>query len=142
MLFPVTLEPDDNGTILVVCDLLPELTTFGDDREDALLRAADAVSEALAARLASWTLTPLPRSASIESGDVVRVPLLVVAKLVLMNACISGGVNRAELSRRLGWHREQVDRLFRADHATRMDQIEAALAVLGKDVDLVLIDAA
>jgi hypothetical protein len=29
--------------------------------------------------------------------------------------------------RRLGWNRESVDRLFRLDHASRLDQIEAPL---------------
>jgi len=29
----------------------------------------------------------------------------------------------AELSRRLGWKRESVDRLFRLDHASRLEQL-------------------
>jgi hypothetical protein len=29
--------------------------------------------------------------------------------------------------RRLGWNRESVDRLFRLDHASRLDQIKAPL---------------
>ena len=38
--------------------------------------------------------------------------------------------------RRLGWNRESVDRLFRLDHASRLDQIEAAFTALGKSVAL------
>jgi antitoxin HicB len=45
-------------------------------------------------------------------------------------------MNRAELARRLDWHRESVDRLFRLDHASRVDQIEAAFKVLQQDVDV------
>lgn len=33
------LTPDDNGTLLVMCPDTPELTTFGEERDDALLRA-------------------------------------------------------------------------------------------------------
>jgi len=50
--YPVILTPDDNGTILVTCPDLLEVTTFGEDDEDALQRAADAIEEALAARIA------------------------------------------------------------------------------------------
>jgi antitoxin HicB len=46
------------------------------------------------------------------------------------------GVTRAELARRLGWHREQVDRLFRLDHASRIDRIEAAFEKLDRNVDI------
>ena len=42
--------------------------------------------------------------------------------------CSRRGVSRAELARRLEWHREQVDRLFRLDHKSRLDQMEAALS--------------
>jgi antitoxin HicB len=46
------------------------------------------------------------------------------------------GVTRAEFQRRLGWHREQVDRLFRLDHASRRDQIEAAFKALAREIDI------
>jgi len=48
----VILTPDDNDTLLVTCPDLPEVTTFGEDRVDALLRAEDAIGEALAYRMA------------------------------------------------------------------------------------------
>jgi antitoxin HicB len=46
------LAPDDNGTVLVTCPALPEVTTFGEDEADALRRAVGAIEEALAARMA------------------------------------------------------------------------------------------
>jgi hypothetical protein len=46
------------------------------------------------------------------------------------------GITRAELMRRLGWKHESVDRLFRLDHASRLDQIEAAFKALGKSMAL------
>lgn len=41
-------------------------------------------------------------------------------------------VRKADLARQLGWHGPQIHRLLDLDHASRLDQIEAALAVLGK----------
>ncbi len=45
-------------------------------------------------------------------------------------------VTRAELVRRLGWNRESVDRLFRLDHGSRLEQVEAALVALHRRIDL------
>mgnify|MGYP001497239528 CR=1 FL=1 len=41
------------------------------------------------------------------------------------------GVHKAELARRLHWHKPQVDRLFDFRHASRMDQLESAFLALG-----------
>ena len=60
MNYPLVIEPDDNGTLLVTCPDPPEVTTFGDDEEDALLRAGDAIEEALAARMARRENVPSP----------------------------------------------------------------------------------
>jgi antitoxin HicB len=46
------------------------------------------------------------------------------------------GITRAELARRLGWHREQVDRLFRLEHASRLDRLEAAFKALAHEIDV------
>jgi hypothetical protein len=35
-----------------------------------------------------------------------------------------------------GWNRESVDCLFRLDHASRLDQLEAAFNALGRSVDM------
>ena len=44
MEYPVTLERDDNDTLLVSFPDFPEAHTFGDDREEALARAQDALA--------------------------------------------------------------------------------------------------
>jgi antitoxin HicB len=51
---------------------------------------------------------------------------MVYLKSALYMICRQKGVSRAELARRLHWHREQVDRLFRLDHKSQLDQLEAA----------------
>ncbi len=48
------------------------------------------------------------------------------------------GVRKAELARRLGWKGPQVDRLFDLEHASRLDQLEAAAKALGKHIDVTL----
>lgn len=137
--YRIDLTPDDDGSLLVTCPDLPEVTTFGSDEGDARLHAVDAISEALAARIAMKQ--PIP-TRTARGAVVVPLPALMNAKVSLYTLCLDRGVTRAELSRRLGWKREQVDRLFRLDHASRLDQIEAAFRVLEKRLDLVVRDAA
>lgn len=60
-MYPVILTPDKNGTVLVTCPDLPEVTIFGEDEEDAIGRAADAIEETVAARIARREDIPAPR---------------------------------------------------------------------------------
>lgn len=129
--YRIKLEPDDNGTVLVTCPALPEVTTFGKDKADAMRRAVDAIEEALAARIAESEEIPEGHQ---RGPNLVRLPVLSVLKVTLYRQLRASGVTRAELSRRLGWKRESVDRLFRLDHASRLEQLEAAFAALGQAV--------
>jgi antitoxin HicB len=80
----------------------------------------------------------VPRS----DKDGVQLPLLTELKVNLYWALREAAMTRAELGRRLGWNRESVDRLFRLDHRSRLEQLEAALAVLGREVDIKVRSAA
>lgn len=71
--YRVLLTPDDNGTLLVTCPDLPEVTTFGSDKADALRHARDAIEEAIAARIAARADIPLP-SASLADRRARRRP--------------------------------------------------------------------
>jgi antitoxin HicB len=139
MMYLVDVERDTNGTLLATCKVFPELTTFGDDLEDVRRHAIGALEEAIAARIGDGERLPRPASEGDirkHKGVAVKLPLMVALKASLYRALLESGATRAELARRLGWHREQVDRLFRIDHASRMDQIEAAFQALGRDVDV------
>jgi antitoxin HicB len=108
--YPVLFTADDNGTILVTCPDLPEVTTFGEDEDDALQRAADAIEEALAARIAGRKDIPAPSPA--RGRPVAALPALTAAKVELYRTARVQGITKAELGRRLAWHGPQVDRLF------------------------------
>lgn len=136
--YRIALAPDDNGTLLVVCPALPEVASFGEDEADARRHAVDAIEEALAGRIADGHDIPSPEA----SAGIVRLPLLTLLKTALYMELRKAGLTRADLMRRLGWNRESVDQLFQLDHASRLDQIEAALAALGREVELSVADAA
>jgi antitoxin HicB len=131
------LTPDDNDTFLVTCPQLPEVATFGEDFHEARRRGAQAIEEALAARISKgrpsvdFEWQELLRDRRYDLLTTAPVPALTLMKVKLYDAMRRAGVNRAELTRRLEWNRESVDRLFRLNHASRLDQIEAAAGALG-----------
>jgi len=131
--YRIKIEPDDNGTLLVTCPALPEATTFGDDEADAMRRAVGALEEAIAARMAGGEDVPEGHQ---RGPRLVRLPALTVLKVELYRQMREAGMTRAELARRLGWKRESVDRLFRLDHASRLQQLEAAFGALGQAVSV------
>jgi antitoxin HicB len=138
--YPVELTPDTNGTLLVTFPDLAEATTFGEDEAEALLRAVDALETVLAARIDDREDIPLP---SAPTGrPCVALPALSAAKVLLYRAMRKAGVRKADLARRLGWQGPQVDRLLDLGHASRLDQIEQALAALGKRLTVDVADAA
>jgi antitoxin HicB len=140
----VTLELDDNGTVFGTCPAMPEVSLFGDDEGNALLHAPAAIEEAIARRIADW----IDLSAPIDMRDVPRgclfVPLPLMTWLKVQLYCVirERGVTRADLVRSLNWHREQVDRLFRLDHNSRLDQIEAAAKAAGAEIEARITEAA
>jgi len=136
----IKLVPDDNDTFLVTCPAFPEVTTFGNSKEEAQRAALGAIEEAIAARMSYGERIPIPVPAAENTPSrnslFVKLPAMTSLKVQLYITLRESEMTRAELSRRLGWHREQVDRLFRLDHASRLDRMEAAFRALHREVDI------
>lgn len=88
---PVKLERDTNGAILVSFPDVPEAHTFGDDREEALARAADALETALMGYIEDRQAIPEP--SLFKLGPCAALPALAEAKLALYSA-MRGGSRR------------------------------------------------
>ena len=130
--YPIKLTKDDNDTVLATSPDFPELTTFGDDKEDALLHAKDALEEAIAARIAHQQGIPVPS----KGRNLVSLPVQTEIKAKLYEAMRAKGVRKASLARKLGWHPPQVDRLFDLRHNSKIGQLEAAFEALGAQLDV------
>ena len=125
--YPIALE-DDDGTMLVMSPDFPELTTFGDDREEAVARAVHALGEAIAARIHDRKDIPTP-----SQGETYAVlPTLISVKVMLYQGMRDQGIGKAELARRLGWFLPQVDRVLDVQHRSGMDMMDAALGAIGR----------
>ena len=141
MKYPAKLTRDTNDTILVTFPDVPEAITFGDDEQEALLRASDALEAALAMYVDDRRDIPEP-SAVKRGMRAVSLPALSEAKINLYRAMRQAGVTKAELARRLNCHMPQVDRLLDLDHASRLDQLESAFLAIGKKLTIAVEDAA
>ena len=124
--YPILLE-DDNGTVLVTSPDFPELTTFGDDPDEAVARAVDALEEAIAARIHDRKDIPAPS----EGQTFAFLPTLTSVKVILYQGMRDQGVGKAELARRLGWYLPQVDRVLDVQHRSGLDMMDAALGAIG-----------
>ena len=125
--YPIKLQDDDRGVLATSPDF-PELTTFGDDRREALDRSVSALEEAVAARMHDNQDVPAP-----SDGDVrVALPTLTAVKVILYQGMRDQNIGKSELARRLGWHLPQVDRALDVEHHSRLDRMDMALGAIGK----------
>ena len=134
--YPVHLETAEEGGFIVTFPDVPEAITQGEDEDEALLRAVDALETALSFYIDDRRPLPIPSTA--VGRPVVRPSALESAKLALYAEMTTQGVRKSELARRLGWRPPQIDRLFDLRHASRFDQIEAAARALGRRVNVTL----
>lgn len=110
----------------------PELTTFGEDRTEALARAVDAFDEAIAARIHLGKEIPSPS----RGKNRATLPTLTAVKVMLYQGMKDQGIGKAELARRLGWHLPQVDRVLDVNHRSRLDRMDAALGAIGRHLEV------
>jgi antitoxin HicB len=138
--YPVHLEPAEEGGFVVTFPDVPEAITQGEDLEEALMHAQDALETALSFYISGKKDIPTPSPA--DGSTVVTPSALGCAKIGIYQAMRAQGVSKAQLARKLNWHLPQVDRLLDLCHTSRLDQVEAALAVLGYTLTLTLKKAA
>ena len=132
--YPLTIEPDDNGTLLVSFVDIPEAHTFADDEDEITARATDCALTALEGYMKDRR--PIPVPSRELTGRAVILPALAAAKLELYEAMRNAGVRKAELARRLRWHMPQVDRLLSLRHGSRLEHLEAALTALDHHLEM------
>jgi antitoxin HicB len=139
MRYPVTLTPDDNGTVIVTFPDVPDAITYGDTTDEALARAPDALLTIVDAFIKDRRDIPVP---SATKGPAIVVPALETAKIELYRTMRAARVSKSELARRLDCHLPQIDRLLAISHGSRLDQLEAAFHALGKRLEVHVEDQA
>ena len=129
--YPIRCE-DDNGTVMATSPDFPELTTFGEDQNEALARAVDALEEAIAARIHFNQEIPSPS----RGKNRAKLPTLTSIKVILYQGMKDQNIGKAQLAKRLGWHLPQIDRVLDVCHHSRLDRMDAALEAIGKHLEV------
>ena len=137
--YPFDLEPQPKGGFTVTFPDVPEAITEGETVEEAHARAEDALVTGLSFYTDDAKALPMPSAA--RGRPVAWVPPLVAAKLALHDAMVVAGLSNVELGRRLGLDEKAVRRLRDPLHRSHIGQIEAALRLLGKRLEIRVLEA-
>ena len=141
--FNALFEPDrEKGGFVVTFPDLKWGVTQGETEQEAMAMAADAIGMIVRDYINQGENLQRPSKVRGRKYRAVRLPALQSAKAELYMAFKESGVRKAELARRLGIPTATVDRLFDFGKYTKLDQIEAAFAALGKLLAVEVRDAA
>jgi antitoxin HicB len=142
MEYPARFKPEGDSYVVTFPDV-PQVHTFGDTLDEAQAMAAEALELALTFYTEKWGDLPTPSPGTLKRGmRMVRVPALSEAKFRLYSALRDAGLKKIELARRMKISPSQVDRLLDITHHSKLDQIEAAFAAIGKRLTIDILDAA
>jgi len=139
--YPAVFEKDEkSGSYTVTFPDLPEAVTQGETLEEAESMAQDCGLSVLAYYVRHGK--PIPAPTPRRGARVVVLPALASVKAELYNAWLKSGLPKAALARRLGLQKTVMDRLFSLTHQSRLELIERAFRVLGKQLVVDVRDAA
>lgn len=129
--YPVMLAAADEGGWVVTCRDLPPLVTQGQDEQDALAQAADAMDEVFATYMIDGLDFPEPSKAR-RRERLVAPPAETVAKAALYVAMREAGISKMQLAKQLGVDEKEVRRLLDPHYGSKLPRIAEAVSLLGQ----------
>ncbi len=134
MLYPAIFTKEANGYSVIFRDI-PEAITCGDDWEDAVFMAKDALITALDFYFEDQRTVPPPSPA--QADDVlIELPASLYAKVLLLNEMVKQKISNIELARRIDVRPQEMQRITNLNHPTKIDTIAKSLSALGKQLIL------
>jgi antitoxin HicB len=136
--YSALLEPEPEGGFTVTFPEIGFRATYGATWDEALRQAEDMLEETVLGLIAHSEEVPEPAPQNdAAAGDATRrapiaLPALTAAKLELYRAMRQAGLDEAQLAQRLGWPPKKIAHILDGYHAVRLEQLEAALAALGR----------
>lgn len=135
MRYPAHFEAAPEGGFVVTFRDIPEAITQGDTLDEAYEMAEDVLVSAMDFYFEDRRAVP-PPSASLAGEHLIELPPSVAAKVLLLNELVCAGISNVELARRMGTRPQEVQRIVDLGHATKIDTIAAAVAAMGKRLDV------
>ena len=76
-----------------------------------------------------------PEPSKPKKNEVmVALPLIVVAKMLLLNVMVSSNIRPCDLARKMHIKPQEVNRIIDLQHKTILDTIDSAMRALGKSL--------
>jgi len=139
--YPAVVNPDENDTVFIIFPDVPEAMTNGRNAAEALDYAVDALTVALSLYIDDDRDIPRP-SRPKRGQPIVAVEPLAAVKLAIYQAMREAGITQAALAARMKVNKKIVQRILDLDHQSTIEQLENALAALGKELVIEVRDAA
>ncbi|MGH8809723.1 MAG: type II toxin-antitoxin system HicB family antitoxin [Noviherbaspirillum sp.] len=135
--YPVLLTVAKEGGFVVTCRDLPQLITQGEDEQDALEQAADAMDEVFATYMIEGIDFPTP-SKGKRREHLVAPPAETMAKAALYVAMRAAGVSKTQLAKQLGVDEKEVRRLLDPHYRSKLPRLAHAISLLGQRLVIAL----
>ena len=131
--YPARFHRYGDDEVVVSFRDLPECLTSGEDEDEALLEARDALEEAVAGRIRRNEDLPSP---SLREADeqYVAVPVDMAAKAALVLAFRASALTCSTLADRLGIDEKSVRKMLDPCYATSASRIDEALSSLDREL--------
>lgn len=133
--FPAQVEPNGDGGFIASFKDIPEALTEAKTMEELKENALDALITAIDFYIEDQRPFPAPSNATTEDL-IVELPPSVIAKILLLNAMVETKTRPADLARKMGVSRQEVNRITDLHHSTKIDTVAHALYALGRRLNI------
>lgn len=133
--YKAKLTPTEIGSFAVSFDAVPEALTEISSLSEFEEVATDCLITALDFYIESRRVFPLPEKVTLED-HAVRLPVSIMAKILLLNTMASLNIRPADLARKMKITPQEVNRIIDTHHTTKIDTIAKALQALDKDLSV------
>ena len=131
--YPCILTPEPEGGLFVQFPDVRGALTNGQDRNEALEMAEDALVVALTGYVIEGWDIPAPSPAA-DGQDLVVIPPVPAAKLSLYTAMRQQGITPPALAQTLGITEPAVRKLITPDRDSEIDTVMSALRAVGRNL--------
>ena len=135
-------DPKSHRFFTIAFPDIPWGVSQGENEQDGRDMALDLLRTMLTEQIRRGEQIPRPKTYRGSRYRLISLPALEAAKIELYRVFRASGMRKSDLARALGISKTNIDRLFALTRRSRLDQIEAAFAALGKRVDIEIRDAA
>ena len=142
MQYPALFDPAPEGGYVITFPDFGWGVSQGDTEQEAREMAADLLQTLIQEHIRNGEDLPRPGKPRGRKYRMIGLRALQSAKAEMYREFMASGIRKAELARRLGISKTNVDRLFDLNHHSRLNQIEAVFNVLGKELTIGVRNAA